>query len=330
MRAVVATAYGSPDVLEIRVLDKPTPRSNEILIRIHATTVTAGDWRMRSLDVPTGFRVMARLALGVFRLRQPVLGSELAGTIETVGGDVTGFHRGDRIFAFTGARGGCHAEYIALRADAAIAHKPANLSFGESAALSFGGTTALSFLRRAGIRRGERVLINGASGGVGTAAIQLARHFGAEVTGVCSTGNLALAESLGADHVIDYTKEDFACNGVKYDIIMDTAGTVPFSRARQSLSDGGRLLVVLGGVPAMLMTPWAALATRMRIVSGPASGSAEDLRFLAALAEEGRFRPVIDRRYTFEQIPDAHRYVDLGRKRGNVIITVHDDGTEAG
>lgn len=330
MRAIVATAYGSPEVLEIRDLDKPTPRSDEILVRIHATTVTSGDWRMRSLDVPTGFGVMARLALGVFRLRQPILGSELAGTVEDVGSEVTDFGIGDRIFAFTGARGGCHAEYITLRADAAIARMPSNLGFGESAALSFGGTTALSFFRRAGIQSGDRVLINGASGGVGTAAVQLARHFGAHVTGVCSTGNMALVESIGADRVIDYTREDFASDGARYDIIMDTAGTVPFSRARRALREGGRLLVVLGGVPAMLVTPWAALTTRMRIISGTASGTAEDLRFLAALAEEGHFTPVIDRRYTFDQIREAHRYVDLGRKKGNVIITVHDDGSEAG
>jgi NADPH:quinone reductase-like Zn-dependent oxidoreductase len=324
MRAIVATAYGSPEVLEVRVLDRPTPGSGEILVRIHATTVTSGDWRMRSLEVPTGFGVMARLALGVFRLRQPILGSELAGTVETVGSEVTGFGIGARIFAFTGARGGSHAEYIALREDAAIAHKPSNLSFEESAALSFGGTTALSFLRRAGIQRGDRVLINGASGGVGTAAVQLAKHFGAHVTGVCSTGNMALVESIGADRVVDYTREDFVSNGTRYDIIMDTAGTVPFSRARKSLREGGRLLVVLGGVPAMLMGPWAALTTRLRIISGTASGSAEDLRFLAALAEEGRFKPVIDRRYAFDQIREAHRYVDLGHKKGNVVITVHD------
>jgi NADPH:quinone reductase-like Zn-dependent oxidoreductase len=324
MRAIVATAYGSPEVLEVQVLDMPTPGSGEILVRIHATTVTSGDWRMRSLEVPTGFGVMARLALGVVRLRQPILGSELAGTVEAVGSRVTGFGTGDRIFAFTGARGGSNAEYITLREDASIAHKPSNLSFEESAALSFGGTTALSFLRRAGIQHGERVLINGASGGVGTAAVQLAKHFGAHVTGVCSTGNMALVESIGADRVIDYTTEDFARNGTRYDIIMDTAGTVPFSRARRSLREGGRLLVVLGGVPAMLMAPWAALTTRLRVISGPASGSAEDLRFLAALAEEGRFRPVIDRRYAFDQIREAHRYVDLGHKKGNVVIIVHD------
>ena len=321
MKAVFATAYGSPDVLEIREIAKPVPRENEILVRIRATTVTSGDWRMRSMSVPTGLGAISRLALGVLRPRQPILGTELAGEVESVGAAVTAFGMGDEVFAFPGAAGGCHAEYRTMASDGAVARKPANLTFEEAAALSFGGTTALSFLRRAGIRRGDRVLIVGASGGVGTAAVQLARHFGAHVTGVCSTSNVPLVQSLFAD-AIDYTQEDFSDREDRYDIILDTTGTVSFRRARTSLKDDGRFLVVAGGLPDMLQVPWAALTSRMRVIAGTAAGTQADLRFLAALAETGEFKPVIDRSYTLDRIADAHRYVDQGRKRGNVVISV--------
>lgn len=209
-----------------------------------------------------------------------------------------------------------------MPAGGALALKPANLTYEEAAALSFGGTTALDFLRRGRIRRGDRVLVNGASGGVGTAAVQLARHFGAHVTGVCSTANLELVRSLGADEVIDYTRDDFTRNGQTYDIILDAAGTAPFSRSRRSLKEGGRLLLVLATLPEMLRIPWAALTSRTRVIAGPASERVEDLRLLASLAESGEYKPVIDRRYPFEQIAEVHRYVDTGRKRGNVVITV--------
>ena len=206
--------------------------------------------------------------------------------------------------------------------DGAVALKPANLTYDDAAALSFGGTTALSFLKRAKLQRGESVLVNGASGAVGTAAVQLARHFGAEVTGVCSTGNLELVKSLGATRVIDYTKEDFTRNGESYDVIVDTAGTAPFSRSKGSLKEGGRLLLVLAGLPEILQIPWVAMTSSKKIIAGPATGRAEDLHFLARLAEAGEFKPVIDRRYPFEQIVEAHRYVDTGRKKGNVVVTL--------
>jgi NADPH:quinone reductase-like Zn-dependent oxidoreductase len=206
--------------------------------------------------------------------------------------------------------------------DGAIALKPPNLTYEEAAALSFGGTTALSFLRRGKLQTGEKVLVNGASGGVGTAAVQLARHFGADVTGVCSTANAELVRSLGARHVIDYTQEDFTRNGETYDVIIDTAGTAPFSRSKASLKERGRLLMVLGGLPDMLRIPWVSMTSSKKVIAGPAAGRAEDLRFLAGLAEAGEFKPVIDRRYTLEQIADAHRYVDTGRKKGNVVVTL--------
>jgi NADPH:quinone reductase-like Zn-dependent oxidoreductase len=204
--------------------------------------------------------------------------------------------------------------------------KPPSLTHDEAAALSFGGTTALDFLRRGKLQPGERVLVNGASGAVGTAAVQLARHFGADVTGVCSTANMELVRSLGAHHVIDYTREDFTKNGVTYDVIIDTVGTAPFSRSEASLKETGRLLLVLAGLPDMLQIPWISMTSSKKVIAGTAVGRAEDLRFLAGLAEAGAFRPVIDRRYPLERIVEAHRHVDTGRKKGNVIVTLkHDD-----
>jgi NADPH:quinone reductase-like Zn-dependent oxidoreductase len=205
-----------------------------------------------------------------------------------------------------------------------VALKPANLTYGEAAAISFGGVTALTFFRRGKLQSGEKVLINGASGGVGTAAVQLAKHFGAEVTGVCSAANVELVRSLGANHVIDYTKEDFTENGETYDVIVDTVGTAPFSRSKGSLKQRGRLLLVLGGLPDLLQIPWVWMTSSKKVIAGPASGLTEDLRFLAELAEAGEFKPVIDRSYPFEQIAEAHSYVDTGRKKGNVIITLED------
>jgi NADPH:quinone reductase-like Zn-dependent oxidoreductase len=325
MKAVVYRKYGSPDVLRIEEMAKPKPGDHEMLIKILAATVTAGDWRVRSLSMPTGFGLIARLILGVLGPRQPILGSELAGQVESIGKNVTQFKVGDAVFAFTGARLGCHVEYKCMPESGTVALKPANLSFDVAAALSSGGTTALSFFRRGKLRSGEEVLINGASGGVGTAAVQLAKHFGAKVTGVCSTANVGLVKSLGADHVIDYTQADFTRNGHRYDIIMDTAGTVPFSRSKGSLKEGGRLLRVLAGLPDMLRTPWVRLTGSKRLIAGPAAYGTEDLRFLAGLAQAGEFKPVVDRTFPLEQIVDAHRYVDTGRKKGNVIITMQRD-----
>jgi NADPH:quinone reductase-like Zn-dependent oxidoreductase len=322
MKAIVCARYGPPDVLELKEVGKPAPRDHEVLIKIHATTVTSGDWRVRSLDVPVGFGLLARVALGLSGPRQPILGTELAGEVESVGAGVTRFKAGDQVFAFSGAGMGCHAEYKCMPEDGPVALKPANLTYGEAAAISFGGTTALDFFRKGKLRSGERVLVNGASGGVGTAAVQLARHFGANVTGVCSTANVELVRSLGADHVIDYTKEDFTRNGETYDVIVDTAGTAAFSRSRKSLKERGRLLLVMGGLPDLLQIPWVSITSSKRIIAGVAAERAEDLRFLAKLAEGGEFKPVIDRCYPFEQIAQAHRHVDAGHKKGNVVITL--------
>lgn len=325
MIAVIYETYGSPDVLQFKEVEKPTPNKDEVLIKILATTVTSADWRVRSLNVPTGFKLMMRLVFGFSRPRQAVLGSELAGVIESVGSAVTKFKVGDAVFAFSDAKLGCHAQYKCMSQDGAIAFKPDNLSYQEAAAISFGGTTALDFFKRAKLRSGESVLINGASGAVGTAAVQLAKHFGADVTAVCSTANVQLVISIGADHVIDYTKSDFTQNGKTYDVIMDTAGTALFDLSKASLKPKGRLLLVLAGLPDMLQSLWVSLTSNIKVIAGPAFGKAEDLHFLAELAVAGKFKPVIDRSYPFDQIVDAHHYVDTGRKKGNVAIMMHHD-----
>ena len=257
MKAIVYERYGPPEVLQLKEVDKPTPQDNEVLIKTYATTVTSGDWRVRSLNVPAGFGLIMRLVFGVSRPKQPILGSELAGVIESVGKDVRKFKVGDPVFAFSDAAMGCYAEYKCMAEDGAVVPKPSSLTFEEAAALSFGGTTALDFLRRGNLQSGERVLINGASGSVGTAAVQLAKHFGAIVTGVCSNANVELVRSLGASYVIDYTQEDFTQNGETYDVIVDTVGTAPFSRSpaktirRRPSSFNEALLRENGAVPTV-------------------------------------------------------------------------------
>jgi NADPH:quinone reductase-like Zn-dependent oxidoreductase len=322
MKAVVYGSYGPPDVLRLTEIPKPTPQDHEVLIKVHATTVTSGDWRARTLEVPRGFGFAARLVFGISKPRQPILGTELAGEIESVGKGVTRFKVGDQVFAFTGASMGAYVEYRCMPEGGALARKPASFSYEEAAAMSFGGTTALIFLRRAEIKSGDKVLINGASGCVGSAAVQLAKHFGAEVTGVSSTGNLELVRSIGADKVVDYTHEDFTQKGETYDIIVDTVGTAPFSRSKGSLKEGGRLLLVLGTLPDLLLAPWVSLTSSKKVVAGPVGGGADDLRFLASLADKGEYKPVIDRRYPFDRVAEAHRYVDTGRKKGNVVLTL--------
>lgn len=248
MKAVVYAKYGPPGVVAVAEVPKPEPGRREVLIRIHATTVTTADWRARSLRMPAGFGVLGRLVFGIFGPRKPILGTELAGEVEAVGDGVTRFGPGDQVVAFTGARYGCHAEYRTMAEDALIVKKPANLSFEEAASLPFGAAHALSFLRKADIQRGDQVLVLGASGNIGTAAVQLARHFGAEVTAVCSTANLELVRSLGADRVIDYTKTDFAQERDRYDIILDTTGTTTMMRCEPSLRQHGRLVAIQGSL----------------------------------------------------------------------------------
>ncbi len=323
MKAIVYHRYGGPNVVALAEVAKPVPKDNEVLIRIHATTVTTGDWRARSLEMPAGFNLLGRLVFGVFGPRKPILGTELAGVIEAVGTAVRRFKRGDQVFAFAGGAFGCHAEYRTMLEDGMIALKPGNLSFEQAAALSFGGTTALSFLQgKAAIKAGDNVLVVGASGGVGTAAVQLAKHFGATVTGVCSTANLELVRSIGADKVIDYAKQDFAKLGESYDIILDTTGTASFVRCEPVLKPGGRLLVVLASLAESAGMNAPSKASGKKLIAGVAKERLEDLRLLATLAESGAYRPVIDRSYPLADAAEAHAYVDTGRKRGNVVLSV--------
>jgi NADPH:quinone reductase-like Zn-dependent oxidoreductase len=309
--------------VQVREVPTPVPGDEEILVRIRATTVNSGDTRLRAVRVPRGLGLPTRLRMGLLRPRQPILGLDLAGEVEAVGGSVTQYAPGDRVVGSAGFGFGCHAEYRCLPAGGAVVPLPAGLGDEDAVSLCFGGGTALHFLRRGRLARGERLLVNGASGAVGTMAVQLGKHLGAEVTGVCSSANLDLVRSLGADRVVDYTADDFLRDGVRYDVIMDTVGNAPFSRARSSLAADGRFLMVAGNLPQLL-----AAGFHRQVVSATASESdlmtAENYRFLLELADAGKLRPVIDRTYPLERIAEAHAYVDTGRKRGSVVVTVSD------
>jgi NADPH:quinone reductase-like Zn-dependent oxidoreductase len=321
MRAAVNRRYGPPEVVRIEEVPKPVPKDDEVLVKVRVTTITAGDWRLRSADVPPGFGVLVRLAFGITGPRKHILGAELAGEVESVGKAVTQFKAGDRVFAFRPL--GCHAEYCAIREKAAIAHIPSKLTFEEAAPLSFGGCTALFFLRdQARVQPGEKVLIIGASGGVGSAAVQLARHFGAEVTGVCSAANVELVRSLGAEHVIDYAIEDFRKSGNKFDIIMDNVGGCTFANCESSLAPGGRLLQVVASFGQMVTGLIRPTRSGKKILGGVAPERAEDLRLLSELAETGKFKAAIDSVFPFDRIVDAYAVVDSQRKKGNVLVTL--------
>lgn len=324
MKAIVAASYGAPEVLRLTEVEKPTPQANEILIKVHATTVNVGDCRMRSFTVPPLFWLPARLTLGLTKPKQPIFGMELAGDVEAMGRDVKRFKVGDPVFASTLTENfGTHAEYKVLREDAAVAIKPQNLSHAAAATLPISANTALYFLRKGNVQSGQKVLINGASGAVGTFAVQLAKHFGAEVTAVCGAANLELVRALGADHAIDYTQEDFTKNGERYDVIFDAVGKTTFAQVNNSLASKGAYLhtaMVLSGVKGF----WYSKTTGKKTIGGTAPVSSEALDFLKELVEVGRLKPVIDRCYPLEQMVEAHRYVDQGHKKGNVVITIHE------
>jgi 2-desacetyl-2-hydroxyethyl bacteriochlorophyllide A dehydrogenase len=322
MKAIVYTKYGTPDVLQLKDVEKPTPENNEVLIRIYATTVTAGDCEMRSPKIPNLIWLIVRIYFGLIRPRKQILGTYLAGEIEAVGKDVKLFRKGDQIFASTGARFGAHAEYMCLPEDGVVAIKPADMTYEEAAAVPI-GLDALHYLRKGNIQSGQKVLINGACGSIGTIAVQLAKYFGAEVTGVDSTEKLDMLRSIGADHVIDYTQEDFAKNGETYDVILDMVCKSSFSRSVRSLKQNGRyLLANPAGLSQMVRGLWTSIISSKKVIFEFASYKSEDLIFLKELIEVGKIKPVIDRRYLLEQTAQAHRYVETGHKEGNVVITV--------
>ena len=325
MKAIVCTKYGPPEVLQLQEAEKPTPKDNEILVKIHASTVTAGDIRMRSSKWATWYWLPARLLFGIRRPRRTIPGNELAGEVEAVGKDITQFKVGDPVFGiiWNVGFGGANAEYICLPENE-VAIKPANMTYEEAAAAPIGGLTALVLLRKGKIQPGQKVIIVGASGSVGTFAVQLAKNFGAEVTGVCSTRNIELVKSLGADQVIDYTKEDFTESNQTYDIIFDAVMKTSFSRCKDSLKQNGTFITVDW---PLLQVLWTSIAGTKKVVIGIAS-RIEDLIYLRELIEAGKVISVIDRCYPLEETADAHRYAETGHKKGSVVITVeHSNNT---
>jgi NADPH:quinone reductase-like Zn-dependent oxidoreductase len=321
MKAIVFERYGPPDVLQLKEIAKPVPKGNEVRIKIHATSVTKYDCWIRSNTAPPGFGLLMRIVSGR-KPKQPILGTELAGEVEAVGSDVTRFKAGDQVYGYPGMNLGAYAEYICLPEDA-VALKPANVTHEEAATVLQGALTALYFLRKANIQRGDKVLVFGASGGVGEYAVQLARHhFGAEVTGVCSTSKLEFVKSLGADHVIDYTREDFTQNGQVYDVIFDTVGKTSVSRTKRSLSKNGSYLLATFGLPMLAQLLWFSKIASQKYEFGMLEEKTEDLIFIKELIEAKIIRPIIDRSYPLEQAAEAHRYVETGHKMGNVVITM--------
>lgn len=331
MKAIIWTGYGPPDVLQLREVATPVPREDEVLIGIRATTVTAGDCELRSLRLPLYFALPMRLYVGWRRpSRVTIPGMEFAGVVEGVGRKVARFKPGDRVFGAAGFRMGTYAEYLCLpeepeAAEGALAAAPAGATYEEAAAVPVGGLEALHFLRQADIRPGHKVLINGAGGSIGTFAVQLARHWGAEVTAVDSMGKLEMLRSLGSAHLIDYALEDFTEDGETYDVIFDVAGKSPFGRSLRSLKPDGRYLLANPGLSQRMRAPWTSMLGGKKVILGSASYRSADLSFLAELMDAGKIRPVIDRRYPLEQIVEAHRYVDTGEKRGNVVVTVEQE-----
>ncbi len=321
MKAALATAYGSPDVMKVGEVPQPVPGDGEILIRVMAAAVNSGDWRIRSRNVPRGFGLMIRLVFGWSKPRQPILGWECAGVVAAIGAKVTNFKVGEEVITFPEGPRGCHAEYMTVGADKPIIRKPAGLSWDEAGAFCFGGVTALNFLRWGGLAAGKRVLIVSASGSVGSAAVQIAKAAGAQVTGVCSAVNREMVLGLGADAVIDYLTQDYTLLGERWDMIMDCVGSEHFGRAKSSLTPDGRLLQVVGDLPQMLQ----AMTTRWsskRVVFGDAGGAVSDLEELARLAEAGKYRPVLDSVYSLDDVRAAHARVESRRKRGNVVLRI--------
>ncbi|MBS1551142.1 MAG: NAD(P)-dependent alcohol dehydrogenase [Bacteroidetes bacterium] len=317
MKAAVYTKYGSPGVLQLKDVEKPIPKNNEILVRVKATAVNSGDVRLRKADP---FAV--RFIFGLIKPKINILGTVFSGEVESAGKDVTLFKVGDQVFGHTDLKFGAYAEYKCVPEDGSLAIKPANISHEEAAVIPFGGVTALHFIKKAMIKPGQKVLVVGASGAVGSAAVQLAKSFGADVTGVCSTANIALVKSIGADKVIDYTKDDFTRNGEIYDIIFDTVKTISVSRSLKSLNKNGIMILSAAGMTELLQGFWISKTSSKKVMTGVISHNAADIIFLKGLIEADKLKPVIDRIYSLEQIAEAHAYAEKGHKKGNIIIKI--------
>ncbi|MFC1879123.1 NAD(P)-dependent alcohol dehydrogenase [Chloroflexota bacterium] len=330
MKAIVYTEYGSPDVLQLKQVEKPTPKDNEVLIEVYATAVSYGEIKARNFTfpvsefwLPSPLYPLVRMTFGFSKPKKNILGSQLAGVIESVGKDVKHFEEGDQVFGFVGPSFGANAEYITMPESGVLVTKPANMTYEEAAAVPFEAITSLVFIRDVGkIQSGEKVLINGASGGLGQFAVQLAKYYGAEVTGVCSASKMEFVKSLGADHVIDYTKEDFTKNAQTYDVIFDTAVVTSFSKCKSSLKENGRYLLAVFGMREVGQRLWTSITGGKKVLPAMAPTKREDLITLKELIETGKLKAVIDRTFPLEEIAEAHRYVESGQKIGNVVITV--------
>jgi NADPH:quinone reductase-like Zn-dependent oxidoreductase len=327
MKAIVHTAYGPPEELQVKEVEKPVPKEDEVLIKIHATTVTTSDCNVRNLTfTPKLFHLPMRMQFGITKPNNSKLGLDLAGEVEAVGKDVTRFKVGDQVFGTTEPVYGAHAQYICLPEEAVLTGKPANMTYEEATTIPGMGNTALYFIRDLGkVQDNQKVLINGASGGIGTFAVQLAKHYGADVTGVCSTSNLELVKSLGADRVIDYTKEDFTQTGETYDVIFDAVGKSSFLRCKGALKENGVYLDTLPKLSTILHMLWTSAVGSKKIKMGGAPAKVENLISLRVFVEAGKLKTVIDRRYPLDQIVEAFEYVEGGHKKGNVVITVEHD-----
>jgi NADPH:quinone reductase-like Zn-dependent oxidoreductase len=322
MTAAVYRRFGSPEVLRVEQTRKPTPKVGEVLIHVHASTVSAADYRARSRDIPAGLSVLAAFGIGLLRPSHRILGMDVAGVVEAVGADVTAFAPGDRVIAMLGGKFGGHAEYVCVPQDGTITRAPVTMTFEQAVTLPFGGTTARAFLNQAAIKPGDTVLVNGASGAVGTAMVQLAKCLGAHVTGVTSGPNRELVTSLGADRVIDYTTDDFLAEDNQYDVVVDCVGNAPFERVESSIKPGGALLLVIGDLKALLRSRGQSRTSGKLVTPNVGKYSADDLAYIVSLAESGRYRAVIDRTYDLADIVEAHRYVDAGHKKGNVVLRI--------
>ena len=330
MKAMILTKYGSPDVLQLAEAAKPTPNDKEILVRIHATSVGYGDILARNFkaisprkfNMPLLFWLFAKIYFGFKKPKITILGSDFAGVIESVGKNVTLFKPGDQVFGYLGQGMGAYAEYRCIPENGCVAKKPANMTFEEAAVVPYGAIMALNLLRKAKIQSGQKVLINGASGGIGSAAVQIAKHFGAEVTGVCGTPRLEFVKSLGADQVIDYTSDDFTQSGERYDLIFDILGKSSFSRCKSSLKPNGRYILVSFKMKQLVQMLWTSITGGKKVICVMLPAKTEDLIFIKELIEAGKIKSFIDRRFPLEQTAEAHRYVEKGHKKGNIVITM--------
>jgi NADPH:quinone reductase-like Zn-dependent oxidoreductase len=330
MKAAVMTEYGSPDVLQIQELEKPSPNDNEILVRVHASSIGFGDLIVRDFkhvspqefNMPSLLYWPARMEFGFNKPKVNVLGAEFAGKVEAIGKDVTLFKQGDEVFGYRGMAMGANAEYLLVPEKSAIALKPKNMSFEEAATISYGGLTAISLLRKANIQKGQKVLINGASGGIGSAALQLAKHYGAEVTGVCGTNRMQMVKALGADKVIDYSKEDFTKGSERYDLVFDVLGRTSFDKVKRVLNPNGIYLLASFKSKALLQMLITSKFGDKKVICALSSDTPQDLVTIKELAEAGKIKTVVDRCYPLEKVAEAHRYLESGQRHGNVVLTV--------